>query len=136
MKKGDFSLTHPDEFFDPKYPEIKGACKLQDNGYFNIYLKKDSFPVTAPSCQSNWLKLTMKGSDAPNSLTRKRELWSKIQKVDSGELDQLQIIIELNPYVRIISADPLELELDYCNLWFRCAYGEYVPHTEAISMKK
>jgi len=135
LRKGDFSLTHPDEFFDPKYPDIKGACELGANGYFTIYIRKQLFPIPAPNCKSDWLKLTMKGSNDLSKIKSKYELWNQIQEVESGEWDQLQVIIELNPYVTIISADPLKLELDYCNLWFRCAYDQYIPHTDPIRIK-
>jgi hypothetical protein len=131
LHQGEFTLTHPQEFYDPKHPDIKGACELGENGYFNLYISKDSFPVTAPNCNSKWLKVTMKGGDQAG-LESKRKLWDQLQALQSGELDEAKVIIELNPYISIVNSDPLKLELHYCNVWFRTAYGKYVAHTESF----
>lgn len=132
LHQGEFTLTHPQEFYDPKYPNIKGVCELGENGYFNLYISRDSFPVTAPNCNSEWLKVKMKGGNQAG-VESKRKLWDQLQALQSGELDEAKVIIELNPYVTLINADPLELELQYCNLFFRTAYGRYVTHLAPIS---
>jgi hypothetical protein len=131
LEMGDFTLIHPDEYFDPKYPDIAGECKFASNGSFTLYINKASFPIPAPNCNSRWLKVTMKGGKQ-SGVESKHTLWKQIQRVETGELDTIEVIIELNPYISIVNNDPLELELDYCNLWFRTAHGEYVAHTESF----
>ena len=102
---------------------------------FTLYLDRSSFPVDS-GCQSEWLKLRMKtlgeGAQTKEAIDAKRQLWESIQKVAAGELAHLDVILELNPYCRVINAEPLEVRLDYCNVSFRSVDGYYVDHTEAV----
>jgi hypothetical protein len=132
LELGDFTLVHPDEYFDPKYPNITGECKFGSNGSFTLYINKASFPVSAPNCNSRWLKVTMKGGKE-SGVESKHTLWKQIQRVETGELDTIEVIIELNPYVSVVNLEPLELELDYCNVWFRTAHGQYTPNLAPVS---
>ena len=65
-------------------------------------------------------------SDDQDDVQTKRELWDRLQAVKKGELEQANAVIELNPYVRVLNDDPLILELEYCNLYFRTAWGGYI----------
>lgn len=51
---------------------------------------------------------------------RKRALYEKLQ---SGK--SVLVTLELNPYINIIKESPLELELQYCNVFFRQKRGDY-----------
>ena len=113
---------------------------------FVIYLKKDVFPVLS-DCKSDWLKLRMNGnrhvdvyetSEAAleDALASKRELWLQIVDLHEGRLEHLEVILELNPYVKVISETPLILKLDHCNLYFRTADNAYVNHLKAIQVDK
>jgi len=33
--------------------------------------------------------------------------------------------LELNPYVKVLNKDPLQVELGYCNVFFRHRDGDY-----------
>lgn len=132
LKAGEFTTTHPEEFIDPRYPDTKRECEFGENGFFTIYVSKAHFPIDAPNCKSKWLKLTMPGRSTEAGIQGKRYLWNQIKSVESGEMNELTVIVELNPYASITSAEPFTVELDYCNISFRTAWGEYIPHTEKI----
>ena len=78
------------------------------------------------------MKTLGEGAQTEAAINAKRQLWESIQKVAAGELAHLDVILELNPYCRVINAEPLEVRLDYCNVSFRSVDGYYVDHTEAV----
>jgi hypothetical protein len=133
LEVDDFRLTHPEEYFDPQWPEsTSGVCEFSENsGGFVIYIKKTTIPVSAPYCKSNWLKVTMNGrSNSKEDVQTKRELWNRLVAVKAGEILETPVVLELNPYVTVLNEEPLMLELDYCNLYFRTAWGAYVGNTD------
>lgn len=135
LAKNDFTLTWPDEWFDPHWPEsTSGTCVFtEESGGFIIFIKKSIFPVPAPNCKSDWLRVVMDGrSKSSEDVASKKKLWDRLQAVKAGELEQTTAVIELNPYVWVVSEDPLVLELQYCNLYFRTAWGKYIDHIESI----
>lgn len=92
-------------------------------------------PVSAPNCRSKWVKVVMNGrSDDASDVKTKKELWDRLQSVKAGELEQTTAVIELNPYVWVVSEDPLVLELQYCNLYFRTAWGAYLDSLKPIKL--
>jgi hypothetical protein len=129
LKKDDFRLTWPEEWFNPQWPEsTSGACEFSEaSGHFIIFIKKSAFPVPAPNCNSDWLKLLMNGrsDDAADALTKKA-LWDRLLAVKKGDLLETTAVIELNPYVSVLNEHPLVVEMDYCNLNFRTAWGAYI----------
>lgn len=137
LKAQDFRLTHPEEYFDPQWPDSSpGKCEFSDeSGYFLIYVRKSVVPVSAPNCRSKWVKVVMNGrSDDASDVKTKKELWDRLQSVKAGELEQTTAVIELNPYVWVVSEDPLVLELQYCNLYFRTAWGAYLDSLKPIKL--
>ena len=134
LHKDDFRLTWPEEWFDPQWPEsTSGTCEIYEpTGGFIIFIRKSTFPVPAPNCNSDWLKVVMNGrSDDASDAQTKKTLWKRLLAVKAGELSEVSAIIELNPYVSVLNKDPLIVELDYCNLNFRTAWGAYVDHQES-----
>ena len=142
----NFTLITPSEWLQCHYcivwkePIDPRGCfhnrsAFNDGGGFTLYLDRSSFPVDS-GCQSEWLKLRMKtlgeGAQTEEAIDAKRQLWESIQKVAAGELAHLDVILELNPYCRVINAEPLEVRLDYCNVSFRSVDGYYVDHTGAV----
>jgi hypothetical protein len=116
------------------------------NGTFVIYLKQDLFPILS-DCKSDWLKLRMKPNRSEcvyeateaalaHALESKRELWLQIVALHEGKLEQLEVILELNPYVTVLSESPLRLKLDHCNLYFRTADNAYIDHLNAVEVNK
>jgi hypothetical protein len=49
-------------------------------------------------------------------------------------LEQLEVILELNPYVKVLSEKPMLLKLDHCNLYFRTADNAYIDHLNAVQV--
>jgi hypothetical protein len=132
LRASNFMCVHPDEYFDSRYPDIVDNSEIGENGHFVIYISKDDFPIKAPNCNSKWLKVEMRGGDSSAGIASKRRLWEQIKMVEEGKLIESEIIIELNPYVRVLGVDPLLLELEHCNLFFRTARGSYIASTEPL----
>jgi hypothetical protein len=103
-------------------------ASLQENGFFEVYIRKDKFPIKAPGCNSKYLFLQMKGSELPSHITEKKELYNRIKKMVETGKGSVDVIIELNPYSIVKKKDPLEIELEGCNIWFREAYGRYISY--------
>ena len=148
LEPNNFTLITPSEWLQCHYcivwkepidPQgcLHNRCALDAHGGFTLYLDKSSFPVDS-DCKSEWLKLSMKtlgeGAQTEAAINAKRQLWESIQKVVAGELAHLDVILELNPYCRVIKAEPLKVRLDYCNVFFRSVNGYYVDHTEAVKV--
>lgn len=146
LEPNNFTLITPSEWLQCHYcivweepidPQgcLHNRSAFNDSGGFTLYLDKSSFAVES-GCQSEWLKLRMKtlgeGAQTKEAIDAKRQLWESIQKVAAGELAHLDVILELNPYCRVINAEPLEVRLDYCNVSFRSVDGYYVDHTGAV----
>lgn len=85
-------------------------------GQFEVLVPKEYFPIKAPNCRSNVI-IRMPWSDKEE---KKKQLYAKL--VDE---QMVTVVLELNPYFNIVSADPPELELEYCNVFFRHKYGDY-----------
>lgn len=133
---------------EPINPEgcYHNRCFWDGSGSFLIYLKKDVFPIPS-GCRSDWLKLEMKPNRSgrvyetieaalAHALESKRELWLQIVALHEGKLEQLEVILELNPYVTVLSESPLRLKLDHCNLYFRTADNAYIDHLEAVAVNE
>lgn len=153
LTQDNSTLVTPDEWLQCHYAEVWGEpinpegcwCNRPywvGNGTFVIYLKKDLFPILS-GCKSDWLKLKMKvnrhgdvyeTSEAAleDALESKRELWLQIVDLHEGRLEQLEVILELNPYVKVLSETPLRLKLNHCNLYFRTADNAYIDHLNAV----
>lgn len=151
------SLVTPEEWLQCHYSKVWGepinpeGCWCNKpywvgDGAFVIYLKKDVFPIFS-DCNSDWLKLKMnpnrservyQTSEATleDALVSKRDLWLQITDLHEGRLQQLEVVLELNPYVTVLSETPLLLKLDHCNLYFRTADNIYINHLKAIQVNE
>lgn len=111
----------------------KSKIKFKDGGQFEIVIKKSKFPVQAPNCDS-FIKLRMPWTN-PNSensavfIKEKRSIYNKIQALIDKGGEPIEVIIELNPYVELVSKTPLEVKLTKCNIFFRHARGRYIDYT-------
>jgi hypothetical protein len=70
------------------------------------------------------------------ALESKRQLWLQIVELHEGRLEQLEVVLELNPYVSVFSDSPLLLKLNHCNLYFRTADNAYVDHLKAVEVNQ
>jgi hypothetical protein len=110
---------------------------VRDGGQFEIRLRAGQFPIQAPACRDSLvLRMPWTSSAAPaaaEKIRTKDALLKRIRELESNRNDTVRIVVELNPYVRVVSRSPLRVELTGCNLFFRHASGGYVDHVEPIA---
>lgn len=103
---------------------------VDENGQFEVYIDRNAFPVDAPNCKNDII-LRMPatnpfGSEAEKSISEKRQLYNQIKNMIDNKQGELDVVIELNPYVKKVSDNPLKLELTQCNVFFRHARNHYI----------
>jgi hypothetical protein len=126
------SLVVPPGYKDPIY-RTEDTATFDGSGLFEVYIRASEFPLPAPGCNGGWIILRMPAtgydaSDIDTKVAAKRELWDRLQKMYTSKSGSIEVVIELNPYVRVVDAPASKLELEYCNVFFRQAYGGYVPY--------
>src|SRR4051812_5816858 len=127
------SISRPPGYEDLKFRHTD-AETFDPSGLFEAYIRASAFPVSAPGCDGGWIILRMAAtpsnvSDVDTKIAAKKQLWDRLQKMQASGSGSINVVIELNPYVRVLDASLPKLELDYCNVFFRQAYGAYVPYT-------
>jgi hypothetical protein len=132
------SLVVPIAYTNECY-RIERTAACDDYGGFEVYIRASSFPVPTPGCNGGWIILRMGetdygGSYADDKIDAKKELWKRLQKMYETGTGAVDVVIELNPYVRVNDASVPKLELEYCNVFFRQAYGEYIPYVGALKL--
>jgi len=100
----------------------------QNGGQFEILLDKERFPVEAPNCKSNIiLRMPWTNPNIQHSVKfigDKYRLYKKISQIVDEKSDaEMQVILELNPYIKV-SND--KVKLTNCNVFFRHSEGAYV----------
>ena len=108
----------------------------RSGGQFEIKLRREKFPVPAPRCRGDiilrmpWTSPLV--SDAKEKIAVKQELLKWILELENRPDGVVPVVIELNPYVKVVTRAPLKLQLTQCNVFFRDAYGAYVDSTEPV----
>jgi hypothetical protein len=100
----------------------------ENGGQFEVQLEKSVFPIHAPNCNSN-LILRMPWVPPGNDLTTKYQIYKAILAVHLAQAGKVSVVLELNPYVQ---QTDLGIELSQCNIFFRHANSQYVPHTSSL----
>lgn len=109
-------------YYHMTFELISGQYKLNteygfnEGGQFEVYVPKKHFPIAAPNCKEN-IVIRMPYSE---SETKKRALFDSLAASKT-----VKVTLELNPYLNVIRTSPLELELQYCNVFFRHRSGDY-----------
>jgi hypothetical protein len=112
----------------------KSDRRVRDGGQFDIRLRANQFPVPAPACRGGlilrmpWTADSVQG--AADKIKAKEALLTRIRQLDSDRSAMIPVVVELNPYVRVVSRSPLRVALTGCNVYFRHASGAYVDHLE------
>lgn len=110
----------------------KLGLNFTDGGQFEVYIPKEQFPTQAPNCKEYiLLRMPWTNPKLPDSISfvkEKRILFEKIEAVKRGGIAAVDVVIELNPYVKVKNINPLKLELGGCNLFFRHASGQYIDY--------
>jgi hypothetical protein len=107
--------------------------QTKSSGQFELRLRPEHFPIPAPYCRSTlilrmpWTDPTV--SDAMQHIATKEAILVRIWALAQAPQAIVPVILELNPYVKVIRQRPLQLQLTQCNIFFRHAFGGYVDHT-------
>ena len=114
------------------YIEYTKQALIDNGGQFELLIPVETFPISAPGCRKH-LKLRMPWtnpdlSHAASAIDEKAILFDRLKQLKNGETGPVKVIIELNPYVKMLSRSPLVLELTQCNVFFRHARGRYIDH--------
>jgi len=105
----------------------KSNIKLEEGGMFELRLNKKQFPINAPNCKSGIiLRMPWTDPDSENASQYIQEKKNLLDKIIALDNNRLNVVIELNPYIKLINESPLELELTRCNIFFRHAKGRYI----------
>ena len=107
---------------------------IRSNGQFEVLIPKAFFPIKAPNCKKNIIlrmpdTFATKGEEA---YQERISLFDKIQEVKTGNIKSLKVVIELNPYIERLNIQPLEIQLQYCNVFFRTAFDHYINHNKPL----
>ncbi len=107
--------------------------ELSEGGQFEVFIRKQAFPIPAPHTDSDYLILRMPYTnpnlpEANRHIATKRALFNQIQAMKSKGQGSVEVTIELNPYVTVLKHEPLTLELSGRNVFFRQALGQYIDY--------
>jgi hypothetical protein len=108
----------------------------RSGGQFELRLHPEHFPIPAPHCR-NSLILRMPWTapnvpDAAKKIAAKQALLARILALEQVPNAVVLVVVELNPYVEVISRTPLRLQLTQCNVFFRHAFGGYIDDTQPL----
>lgn len=107
--------------------------RARSGGQFELRLRPEHFPIPAPHCRSSLiLRMPWTAPNVPEAtqkIVAKQALLERILTLEQDPNAVVPVVLELNPYVEIISSTPLRLRLTQCNIFFRHAFGGYVDDT-------
>jgi len=112
----------------------------RSGGQFELKLRREKFPVPAPNCRGPII-LRMPWTsphsvEATKKIAGKEDLLKRIWALEKLPTEALSVVIELNPYVEVVSHTPLKVQLTQCNVFFRDAYGAYVDDTGPVKVPR
>ena len=133
-------LTVPFTERKQKYTD-SNEYTFSEGGQFEIFIRKTMFPVSAPHADWEFLILRMPWTSLSNAhanrfISEKRKLFDRIQKMKTKGKGNVEVTVELNPYVTVIKKQPLTLELSERNIFFRQAYGQYIDYAGSLKQKR
>ena len=116
----------------PKYTETN-EYTFSEGGQFEVFLRKSYFPVHAPHLKGEFIILRMPWTDPddPDSNQKievKRHLFDSIRKMKIIGKGSVLVVLELNPYIKVVQDDPLKLELSGRNIFFRQSHDSYIDY--------
>lgn len=112
-------------------------AEVTEGGQFEILIPVSEFPVPAPNCEG-YIIVRMPWTDpdlanAEQSIAEKRSLFERIRAMRASGEGVVPVTLELNPYVEVVSEEPLRLRLTQCNVYFRQQAGAYAPEAMAAN---
>ena len=110
--------------------------RARSGGQFELRLWPEHFPIPAPHCRSSLiLRMPWTAPNVPEAtkkIVAKQALLERILSLEHNPNAVVPVVLELNPYVELISSTPLRLQLTQCNVFFRHAFGGYVDDAEPL----
>ncbi|WP_411992546.1 hypothetical protein [Agarivorans sp. DSG3-1] len=110
--------------------EFSAEQFVMNGGQFEVRVQQNSFPIKAPNCKGDLiLRMPWTNSDlsvAEVFIDEKYNVYKAIVGASKSEGSNVDVYIELNPYVQMTGDD---FELTECNVFFRHANGQYIPKT-------
>jgi hypothetical protein len=136
-----FTLTPDNTLLELKGYDKYGPSKYEfSDGQFEIFVTKDKFPIPAPKCSGYIiLRMSMTLDDVANKekyIAEKKSLFDRIKKMKETKSGNIDVVIELNPYIMVKSKEPLIIELTECNVFFRNAGGRYINYVGQLQSKE
>ncbi|MCG2713761.1 MAG: hypothetical protein L6308_02810 [Candidatus Omnitrophica bacterium] len=130
-----FTLTPKNILLVLKGYDKYGPSKYEfEDGMFQVFIPKDKFPISAPNCKEYIILrmlMTIGDLNKDKFIAEKKVIFNKIKEMKESGKGQVEVIIQLNNSdadIQIKSKDPLALELEGCNVWFRDAHGRYIDY--------
>lgn len=106
------------------------------DGLFQVFIPKDKFPIPAPNSKGYIiLRMPMTITDNPKKdewIAEKKVLFDKIKEMKESGKGSVEVVVELSSDVKIMNKDPLVLELEGANVFFRNAHGKYIDYVGAL----
>lgn len=123
----------------PRYSR-SNKYSFSAGGQFEVFIKRDNFPVKLIKNRSKFLILRMPWTSSVNEkselyISEKLKLFHKIKQMHIRKSGKVKVVIELNPYINILSKNPLKIELTKRNMFFRQAHGRYIDYVGNIIQK-
>lgn len=136
-----FTLTPDNTLLELKGYNKYGPSQYKfSDGQFEIFIPKDKFPIPAPKCSGYIiLRMSMTLGALANKekyIAEKKLLFDRIKKMKEAKSGNIDVVIELNPYIMVKSKEPLSIELTECNVFFRDAGGRYIDYVGQLQNKE
>lgn len=102
-------------------------------GQFEIVIPIDKFPITSSNCKKNII-VRMPWSDSSNrsGISSKINLFNLLKEIKTRSKDKIDVVLELNPYVKTDNNAKHGVILTGCNVFFRHAKGAYINQTDKL----
>ena len=99
-----------------------------EGGQYEVFVENKKFPFPNPLLERKCLILRMPWTNpdmenASQYIAEKYELFTKIKEMKETQSGSVEVTIELNSYMNVLSKNPLEIELSGRNIFFRQAHG-------------
>ena len=123
------------------------SINFKENGQFEIFIPVKKFPFAyhksgyvivrmAQTLVDNEYSDHSKDPKRYDYVAEKQALYNRIKEMKESGRGSVDVVIELNPYVRVKSKNPLELELTNRNVFFRTAHGRYIDYVGQLYSPK
>lgn len=100
-------------------------------GQFELLIPVNLFPIKSTNCKTSII-LRMPWSDNSSNIKNKYNLFRKLQKLTPKTNEEINIVIELNPYVKKPDAAKNNITLTGCNVFFRTSKGKYIDYVGEV----